>query len=675
MLEASFILITLYLPGHFLGGRLIRKDDGLAEAVLIRVAASLAIAGPILVSLALAGWFTTPVIVGSLAVCAVGAFLFGRGHTKHPLEIRWYLGALALVAGGMVLYARPAEYVVNSRDPGVYTLFADKLARTGALISHDPLVGAVGSFHAFFEGKKYPAFYIFGQDLIVPQFFPGPFAWLGLGNLIGGIWGSLYVVPIMGALAVGMAFVLGSELFGRWAGMMGAALLGASYTQVWWARHPSSEVMTQLFVLAGLWLAVRFARGAGPTTGVLAGLLLGGVMLVRVDAFLAAAAIPVLFGYDLLTRRTAPRWLYPGVPLAVFAGAALLYLNTLGGRYLYTIYTEHGLDGALRLAPYVLIPGALALGLFYLVRRWGARIGSWLEVRGGEIALGLAFWVVGAALWAYFIMPVPWESLTPDLRDFNAYRSQVLVRMVWFTTPIVAVLGIGGFLNAARRLDRGRAILLGAVLGYGLLYTVMPNVAPDLPWATRRFVPAVFPGLCLLAGFATVEAGRLVGRIWRPRAGVAIAGLLGAAALGWTIHTTLPVLAHQEYQGALRAFDRVEQKIPDAEVVFMEMPEGYDFTASTFEYAYDRPVLPYDRDLFREEIDELKEAGLVEDAVYVTTNGGPAPLISGVDFREVGRESFALPRLLPTEGHVGEFGTSFESWRMAYRIYEVEVDR
>ena len=79
-----------------------------------------------------------------------------------------------------------------------------------------------------------------------------------------------------------------------------------------------------LLVLAGLWLAVRFVRGAGPVTGIFAGLLLGGVMTIRVDAFLAAAAIPLLFGYELLVGRPAWRWLYPGVPLAFFAGLTLL---------------------------------------------------------------------------------------------------------------------------------------------------------------------------------------------------------------------------------------------------------------------------------------------------------------------------------------------------------------
>src|SRR5918998_410671 len=411
MLEALLIPLVLYLPGHFLGPRLARKGDGLFELVLLRIAASIAVAGPLLTLLALAGWFTVPVILAAFGACAVAALFLGRGGSRSVRTTSWDLAGFALVA-------------------------------------------AVSSFHQFADGKKYPGFYLYGQDLVVPQFFPGPFAFLGLGNLVGGLWGSLFVVPVMGALAVGVAYALGRELFGSWTGLVGAALLAASYTQVWWARHPSSEVMSQLSILAGLWLAVRFVRGAGPASGVVAGVLLGGAMLVRVDAFLAAAALPLLFGYDLLTRRNARRWLYPGVPLAVFAGITLLYLNTVGGRYLYVIYSEHGLREAMALAPFAAGVAALAAaGSFYVRRRWGERLADYLEARGRWIpALG-ALCVAAVALWAYFVLPVPWESLPDGSRDFDAYRTQILVRMTWFTTPAVAALGLAGFVLAARRLD------------------------------------------------------------------------------------------------------------------------------------------------------------------------------------------------------------------------------
>jgi hypothetical protein len=672
VLEELLILAALYLPGHFIGQRLLRKGDGLFELTLLRISGSLAVAGPLLTLLALAGWFTVPVIVGTLGACAVAAFLVCRG----PRRVRataWDLVGLALVAGSLALYCRPAEYVLNSRDPGVYTLFADKLARTGALVHHDPLVATVSAFHPFIEGKKYPGFYVYGQDLILPQFFPGPFASLGLGNLVGGLWGSLFVVPVMGALAVGVAFALGGELFGRWAGLVGAALLATSYAQIWWARHPASEVITQLFVLAGLWLAVRFARGASPVSGVLAGVLLGGVMLVRVDAVLAAASVPFLFGYDLLTHRNARRWLYPGVPLTIFAGLMLLYLNTVGGRYLYVIYTEHGLKEALTFAPFAAGAAAVGAGGFLYVRhRWGERIGGYLEVRGRWISLTGALLFAVVVLWGYFVLPVPWESLPDGSRDFDAYRTQILVRMTWFTTLAVAALGLAGFVLAARRLDVARALILGAFLSFGVLYAAIPNVSPDLPWATRRFVPVVFPILSLLAGHAAVEVGRWIGRTWRREVGIAVGVVLALLALGWTVHASSPIIGFRELEGAIGAFDRIEREIPPAEVVYMEMPDGYDVTASTFEYAYGRPVLPYDRTRFIREVDDLAAAGLLENAVYVTTDGGPAPLIADVDFREVATANLELPRLRAVEK---QLPTEKETLRLSYRVFRLEEDR
>ena len=672
VLEGILLPILLYAPGHFLGRRLGRKDEGLADTFLLRVSASLALAAPLLTLLALAGWFTAPVIGGGLAVLTVGSFFLGRGGEGAGHPGAWDLGALALVAGSLALYARPAEYVINSRDPGVYFLFADRLARTGALLHRDPLVAAISSFHPFLEGKKYPGFYLYG-DLVVPQFFPGPFAFLGFGDLVGGTWGSLFVVPVMGALAVGVAYSLGSEVFGRWAGVLGAALLGASYAFVWWSRHPSSEVMTALLVLAGLWFGARFARGAGPLTGVFAGLLLGGVMLIRVDAFLAAAAIPLLFGFDWLTRRPAWRWLYPGVPLVVFAGLTLVYLNTLGARYLYVIYSEHGLKEAIALAPFATaVFLVLALGLLYARGRWGRRLGTFVEERGGQVAFVGALGFAGIALWAYFVLPVPWETLPDGSRDFDAYKTQILVRLVWFVTPIVAALGLVGFLLAARRMDAARALLFGAFLAFGVLYAAIPNVAPDLPWATRRFVPAAFPILALFAAHAVVETGRRTSRTAGRRAGVAVSALLAAVALAWTVHTTLPILTFQELDGAVAAYERVNKEMPASEVVFMEMPEGYDVTASTFEYLYGRPVLPYDRESFVREVDELEEAGLLDDAVYVTTDGGPAPLLADWDFRRVGSAGVDLPRLAAVEK---ELPTTKERLRFDYRIYRMVEER
>lgn len=671
MISALLLLVFAYLPGHFLGRALGRKGDGWGEAAMLRLAASLAVATPLLVALALVGLFEAPVILAVLGACAMVLWLFSRrGEVSRPHGTGWDVALLGLVGGSFALYSRPAEYVINSRDPGVYALVADRLARTGEFLVRDPLVAAVAPFHAFARGVKYPGFYLSGDGLIVPQFFPGPFALLGFGNLAGGLWGSLYVVPVLGALAVGAAFLLGTELFGRWAGLLGASLLAVSYAQIWWARHPSSEVITQLFVLSGLCLVVRFVRGGSAATGVVAGLLLGGAMLVRVDAFLAAAALPALACYDLFVRRPVWRWLYPGVPLALAALAALAYLNTVAGRYLNLIYGRHDLDEALKFAPYAVAGAALVLGAVWMLRRrYGEHLGAWMRARGARVAVPCALGVVGVALWGYFVLPVPWESLPDGSRDYDAYREQILVRLTWFVTPPVALLALLGLVLAARRPDGARFLLLGAVLSFGILYTAVPNVAPDLPWATRRFVPAAFPGVALLAGFAAVEAGRGLSRLWSPRGGLALSGLLFAVACAWTVHAALPVVTFRELEGGVAAFDRVEKIIPEARVLFVEVPDGTDRSASTFEYLYGHPVLPYSRDRFREEIDELREAGLLEDAAYMTLDGSPAPLISGLSFRAEATSQISLPRLAPVEKELPHVK---ETLRVTYRVFTIE---
>ena len=690
----ALLLILLpglvYLPGHLLGGALVRKGEGWGESVLLRAAAGIAVALPVLVGLALFGWFTVPVVAGSLGALSLAAWVLRRPlgggvAGRRPRSSRWDLALLGFVGGSFAVYGRPAEYVINNRDPGVYAVVADKLARTGDFLTRDPLVEAVMPFHTFLDAKKYPGFYIYGDGLIVPQFFPGPYAWVGLGNLAGGLSASLYVVPVFGALSVGAAFMLGRELFGRWAGLLGALLLAASYTQVWWSRQPSSEIITQFFVLSGLWLAARFLSDgtsdvAGRRrilTGVLAGTLLGGAMLVRVDAFLAVAAVPLAVCYDLLTRRSLRpvlrRWLPLLASLVVFAGIALLYVNTIGGRYLYLIYTSHGLDRALALFPYIaVITLAAATGVYLFLRRWGATTGRLLSLYGRRISLVLALGLAGVVLWGYFVVPVPWDTLPDVSGDFDAYRSQILLRLTWFLTPPVAVLGLAGFILAAARLTTARALLLGAVLAFGVLYALVPNVAPDLPWATRRFVPTVFPGIALLAGYAAVEAGKFVNRIWDRRAGVAVSAALAALALGFTVYTTVPVLQFRELAGTVAVFERLEDEIPPADVVYMELPDGFDHYASPLEYVHGEPVLPYDRARFRREVDELAAAGLLDDAVYVTAHGGPPPLVSGLSFREVGQQELRVPQL---EHTTKELPTRVGELRAEFRVYRVEEAR
>lgn len=666
---AVAILVSLYLPGYFAGGRILRKGDGVMDLALLRVAAAIGIATPVLISLSLVGWFTRPAIVVSFGMCALISWIFRAGRRRFTGPGIWDAVGVGLGTVAFAFYAWPAEYLLNDRDPGVYALVADKLARTGGLISRDPLVGAVVPFHQFTAWTKYPGFYIYGDDQIVPQFFPGPFALLGLGNLLGGLGAELYVVPVLGALSAVGVFLLGREIFGRWAGLIGAGLLIPSFAQVWWARHPSSEVITQFFVVFGLLFAVRFVNGAGRVNGLFAGILLGGAMLVRIDAVLALAAIPLLLGLDWLLHRPVRFWAPLCVPLVVFGGATLLFANTVGGRYLNLIYRRHGLDRLLELSPYLAAALTISvLAIWMARRRWSDGISRMVGLHGRTLSLGAATVLVLVAIWAYFVMPVPWTDLPDGVASFRDYDAQVVVRMVWFITPVVAVLGMVGFLLASYRGGRGKLLLLGAMVGFSVAYIALPNVAPDLPWATRRFVPIVFPGFALLAGYAISEAGRALGRLMSVRAAVSVAAVASVLALGITVNTAMPVYGIQELKGATEAFGELNREIPEAKVVYVEAP-GDDY-ASTLDYLYDRPTLAYDQKRFEKEASKLWQAGLLDGSVYVTVDDKETPSVAGVKMREIGEEKIKLPRLSPRFKEVPSEKTSLQAH---FRIYRVEA--
>ena len=82
--------------------------------------------------------------------------------------------------------------------------------------------------------------------------------------------------------------------------------------------------------------------------------------------------------------------------------------------------------------------------------------------------------------------------------------------------------------------------------------------------------------------------------------------------------------------------------MPDSRVVYVELP-GDDY-AATLDYLYGRPVLSYERDQFRQEMPDLREAGLLEDAVYVTAEEKHKPVFQGLRLREVDREEVSFPR-------------------------------
>ncbi|MDP2935600.1 MAG: hypothetical protein Q8O86_03825, partial [Dehalococcoidia bacterium] len=171
---------------------------------------------------------------------------------------------VAVLAMAGWAYARPAEVVSGTFDPGIYLSTGASIARTGSIAFNDNSLGGIGEelrpYLLERRGEigvgavRLPAFWMprAEEDTVIPAFFHLYPVWLAILYSVGGLKAALFVSPIFGILGVWALFLLGRRLAGPGVGLMAAALLALNPAQVWFARYPISETTIQIFLLGGL---------------------------------------------------------------------------------------------------------------------------------------------------------------------------------------------------------------------------------------------------------------------------------------------------------------------------------------------------------------------------------------------------------------------------------------
>jgi hypothetical protein len=443
--------------------------------------------------------------------------------------------------------------------------------------------------------------------------------------------GALATAPLFGILGTLGAYFSFRRLFGARAALLAALLLGLNVVQVWFARFPVSETVSQfLFFLALVCFWHWEARGSR-VFGALAGAALGLSLLVRIDSVLILAPI----GLYLLLRRARGQLRWVG-SLALLAPFVLLLLHA-------------GLHAALWSRKYVLnimnrtywgagtwALAALALaGLLVASERFGPRLWRWLEPRRAGLCAAATAGVVVLALYAYFVRPelsalagAPGNGAvysltnftaldadrdgrlvysefarrpagaTPELFDyfdenddgkltridwggdappwlawfgFNrlaAHDAQAFYRLGWFLSPLGLLLGVLGLLRALRDWRPSYLFPILAALTFGLFYFYKIRVWHDYYFALRRFVPVVIPFLLGFAALFLVWLGRLPG--WRR----ALAGLLGLALAAGYVRDTREIAWYTDWHNAVRFVADVSRRFTPEDVVIFEQPRS-----------------------------------------------------------------------------------------------------
>jgi hypothetical protein len=270
-------------------------------------------------------------------------------------------------------------------------------------------------------------------------------------------------------------------------------------------------------------------------------------------------------------------------------------------------------------------------------------------------------------------LPLPLPS--GEAGELEAASRASLVRLGWYVTPLGLALA---FLGGALLLWRGRwgrvAPLLGLLALSLAFYLPNPLVSSDQPWAARRYVPLVLPGLCLLAGYGAVTLGRLLRARWRlprPTAGLAAGALAIAVAAGeWS--ATVPIAAHGERAGAVAQVRELAALLPpDAIVLFPRSPSGLRLTLP-LHYLGERAsfVLPAEGPVegVLQVVRRWRARGY--PVYWVVPLGTRFPTPEGVRFQPAGQFTFDVPQL---ERPLDRLPRAAERLRFDLQLYRVEL--
>ena len=513
------------MPGAAPGGRLgAWLQRGVVAAALMVLAAAL-LAGP----LAWLGWWRPALVVPLLAVSALVALALVARLPVLPIGTgpAWGLIVVSLATGCWAT-ATHSSQILPRRDAGSNLQAAIALADTGHRILQVPAASIGGPQILDIAGLTIasPAFYQVGdaaQPAVEPQFVIGPAAVYSLGRWVGGIEAMLILpgwLVAAGVLALGL---LTTVVLRGWWGVVAALAVAIQFPVLHTGRATYSEPLAMLTLGAGLLLMVLAARRDHPRAAALAGLLIGGTALVRIDGLREAILLLPVIALGALSGRAWARPLLLGTAVGLlgsFAAALALsreYLGsitgsllplvalgvaTAGGALLVLVLARRGLRMPTTLAR--ALPGGLALAvlgtgillaarpLFLTVRQDardpGARVVAGLQQRQG--------------------LPVD---------GGRTYAEHSVTWLAWWVGPValaVALITLAVlFARVARAWTAGEGLpawagVLVVASGSTLLTLWRPGITPDHPWAERRLVIALpFVALLVTAGAAWLWRG------------------------------------------------------------------------------------------------------------------------------------------------------------------------
>lgn len=611
MAFASF-WISVLLFAIVVGGSTGPWPHGRTNQMILSILAAISVAGTMGLILAQAARFNLATLSGGMLVLSLVVGWIARRHFslqglfRSQLDgqkpIAWsrlpgreWLPAILVIGAGAALFFPPHQFILGGADAGVYVNLAANLIRTKSWLIQDNLLATLdpGLWSGLLRAEppsgfalytRLPGFYVLepGSGIVIPQFYPLHTLWLAIGYAGAGVWGSLAMTPLWATLSGGMIYLAVRDWFGRQTALLTTLLLLLTPLQLYFARYPTAEPITQFFVWSHLWTFSHYIR-PGPQRrlwGVVAGLTFGQVFLARIDAP-PLLLIPTIWAFFLFLNRRWSReegWFFG--PVILLLGIASIHGAFFSRPYVLDTYGHlFQLSGWLLLLAMALLSGGAALLWFVqrqpfpLVERlYTKATQKWArqEIWGRVVAAS----IVLLALYAYFIRPSQglsqffpyWYSgtIVPSLDHEN------LVRLGWYLSPLGISLAVLGGVRIALngRWDRiWPWWVAGGIFTLIYVYRIFNN--PFQIYAMRRYVPVVLPFLVIGIAYAL----RWLWGIQRWHPGPRLFALVaGAALMGWLGYNDRLIWDLVEYDGVVSQVEQIADYFDDQAIVLYDDP-------------------------------------------------------------------------------------------------------
>lgn len=651
-------IVSLLLVGYLPGAALMRvpvadryrreqlsADERAFWGVVLSAAWSLGLA----FVLALLHGYTSQRLLAANAILVVAIAIVWRRRLRYDRPApptRWALVPLAIGLGALWLYQPPSEYIIGGKDPGVYVNAGVQIAQGGSIVFRDSTAAGlpVAMRPLFFPqhmgqpyySPRFMGFFLLDPDAgtVVDQFphlYPVAIAiGYGVNGLLGVREASIFAA-VAGVLAL---YFLVTRLGGRVAGAAAASLMAINVIEVWYARYPNSEVLTQALGIAALLAVARAHVDEDPFFAPVAAALLGLLPFARFDAILfagLAAAGPVLLwiGGDRL------RWFFL-VPLAALGGAFVWYFVTIVAPYAALPRDWMRLHQVAIVVGTVL--GAIALGLLrWLIQSRPSRHGLLFWVPRTLLAVTLAL-----AAYAWFLRAPGGALAAHDAYSFRAFG--------WYVGPpvlVLATIGLAMAMTSRFWLDPSTFMVF---IGLSTFVFYRLRIVPEHFWAARRFVPIILPGVCLAVAWALVPAATRGASLSRRVAGATrqLVRLVLFVLVAWSFWSaTSAIRRHVEFGGIEGKLDRIAARFGSQDLLVVESRNASDIHVLGLPLAYiwGKPVLVLntpkpDPLLFAEFIRWARQR---YQTVYFLGSGGTDLLSREVAVEPVGSERFQVP--------------------------------